>query len=287
MGNRIKSVAAIHDLSGYGRCSLAVIAPVLSVMGLQPVAVPTAVLSTHTGGFGQVAMEDLTDFIPQTLAHYQRIGLDFDCVYTGFLGSRAQIGHCLEFLSAYPRALAVVDPVMGDSGRPYRTYTPEMCAEVVELVRRADLITPNKTEMYILLRQEYNPAPLTHGEAKSCLARLSELGPSQVVVTGVELADMTVNNLAYDREANRYWRMVCSYVPQNYPGTGNVFASVLVGGILSGDSLAIAIERATRFLELTIKATYSYGTDPKEGILLERNLPWLAERHTFGGYEIL
>ena len=103
MGNRIKSVAAIHDLSGYGRCSLAVIAPVLSVMGLQPVAVPTAVLSTHTGGFGQVAMEDLTDFIPQTLAHYQRIGLDFDCVYTGFLGSRAQIGHCLEFLSAYPR----------------------------------------------------------------------------------------------------------------------------------------------------------------------------------------
>ena len=98
---------------------------------------------------------------------------------------------------------------------------------------------------------------------------------------------MTVNNLAYDREANRYWRMVCSYVPQNYPGTGDVFASVLVGGILSGDSLAIAIERATRFLELTIKATYSYGTDPKEGILLERNLPWLAERHTFGGYEIL
>lgn len=283
----VKSVAAIHDLSGFGRCSLSVISPVLSVMGIQSVAVPTAVLSTHTGGFGDVIMQDLTDYIPKTLEHYRKIGIGFDCIYTGFLGSQAQIGHCLEFLEAYPEALAVVDPVMGDGGRAYRTYTAKMCASVVELVRKADLITPNKTEMYILLKKEYNPAPLTHAEARSCLARLSELGPSQVIVTGVELADMTINNIAYDRETNRYWRVVCSYVPQNYPGTGDVFASIVVGGILNGDSLAIAIERATRFLELAIKATYSYGTDPKQGILLERHLSWLAERHSFGGYESL
>lgn len=287
MNNAVKSVAAIHDLSGFGRCSLSVISPVLSVMGIQTVAVPTAVLSTHTGGFGEVVMQDLTDYIPRTLAHYRSIGIGFDCVYTGFLGSREQIGHCLRFLEAYPEALAVVDPVMGDGGRRYRTYSHEMCGDLVSLVREADLITPNKTEMYLLLGQDYNPAPLTHSEAKSFLARLSELGPAQVLVTGVELADMTINNIAYDRDANRFWRVVCSYVPQNYPGTGDIFASIVVGSILSGDSLAIAMERATRFLELTIKATYSYGTDPKQGILLEKNLVWLAERHSFGGYESL
>ena len=162
-----------------------------------------------------------------------------------------------------------------------------MCSSVVELVREADLITPNKTEMYILLKKDYNPAPLTHTEAKSCLARLSELGPSRVIVTGVELADMTVNNIAYDRDTNTFWRVVCSYVPQNYPGTGDVFASIVVGSILNGDSLAIAMERATRFLELTIKTTYSYGTDPKQGIMLEKNLAWLARTHSFGGYESL
>lgn len=283
----VKSVAALHDLSGFGRCSLSVISPVLSVMGIQSVAVPTAVLSTHTGGFGEVVMRDLTDYIKKTLAHYQELSIGFDCVYTGFLGSREQIGQCLDFLAAYPDALAVVDPVMGDGGRCYRTYTPQMCEAVVELVKKADLITPNKTELYLLLKEEYHPEPLTHAQAKSCLARLSELGPSQVIVTGVELADMTVNNIAYDRETNRFWRVICSYVPQNYPGTGDVFASIVVGGILNGDSLAIAIERATRFLELSIKATYSYGTDPKQGILLERHLSWLAERHSFGGYESL
>ena len=287
MSNATKSVAAIHDLSGYGRCSLAVISPVLSVMGIQSVAIPTAVLSTHTGGFGDVVMQDLTDYIPRTLEHYRRIGVEFDCVYTGFLGSRAQIDHCREFLRAYPDSLAVVDPVMGDDGRAYRTYTRDMCSSVVELVREADLITPNKTEMYILLNKDYNPAPLTHTEAKSCLARLSELGPSRVIVTGVELADMTVNNIAYDRDTNTFWRVVCSYVPQNYPGTGDVFASIVVGSILNGDSLAIAMERATRFLELTIKTTYSYGTDPKQGIMLEKNLAWLARTHSFGGYESL
>lgn len=287
MGRFTKTVAAIHDLSGFGRCSLSVISPVLSVMGLQTVAVPTAVLSTHTGGFGDVTFTDLTDFLPKALEHYKRIGLSFDCVYTGFLGSKEQIGHCLDFIKASPQSLVVVDPVMGDNGKTYKTYTREMCTSLVDLVGAANLITPNKTEMYILLKQEYNPAPLTHQAAKSCLLRLSDLGPSRVVVTGVELADMTICNIGYDREAGAFWRVICSYVPQNYPGTGDIFAAILVGSLLNGDSLAIAMERATRFLELTIKTTYSYGSDPKEGVMLEKNLGWLTQSHSLAGYEIL
>lgn len=283
----VKSVAAIHDLSGYGRCSLSVISPVLSVMGIQSVAVPTAVLSTHTGGFGDVIMNDLTEFMSGALAHYKRISLDFDCIYTGFLGSSEQIDHCLDYIDAYENALVVVDPVMGDNGKTYRTYTEDMCRSMVKLVRRADIITPNKTEMYKLLQKPYNPMPLTSQEAKLCLVKLSELGPCQVVITGLELADMTVNNVGYDKSTNTFWRVVCSYVPANYPGTGDVFASVLVASILMGDSLAIAMERATKFLEMTIKMTYSYGTDPKEGILLEKNLSWLTQNHSLNGYQNL
>lgn len=285
MALAVKSVAAIHDLSGFGRCSLSVISPVLSVMGVQSVAVPTAVLSTHTGGFGDVVMEDLTSYIPQALAHYKRIGLSFDCIYTGFLASSEQIDHCVDFIEAYPNALTVVDPVMGDNGRTYRTYTDQMCKRLLDLVHRADVITPNKTEMFLLLQEPFDPMPLTFSRAKSYLVKLSELGPKQVIVTGVELADMTVSNIGYDRDTNTFWRVVCHYVPQSYPGTGDVFASIVVGSLLNGDSLAIAMERATRFLEMTIKATYSYGTDPKQGILLEKNLGWLVKAHEFNGYE--
>ncbi len=283
----VKSVAAIHDLSGYGRCSLSVISPILSVMGVQAVAVPTAVLSTHTGGFGDVIMNDLTEYLEETLNHYKRIELDFDCIYTGFLGSKEQINHCLSYIEAYPKALVVVDPVMGDNGKTYRTYTQEMCNSMVKLVKEADLITPNKTEMFMLLKKPYNPTPLTSQEAKSNLLKLSELGPHKVIVTGVELADMTINNIGYDRDTNTFWRVICSYVPANYPGTGDIYASIVVASILDGDSLAIAMERATRFLEMTIKMTYSYGTDTKQGVMLEKNLAWLTQNHSLNGYQSL
>lgn len=287
MSQFVKTVAAIHDLSGYGRCSLSVISPILSVMGLQPVSIPTAVLSTHTGGFGEVSCADLSDYPQNALEHYKRLNLDFDCVYTGFLGSLKQIDCCLDFLHTYKNSLKVVDPVMGDDGKPYRTYTSDMCKSVIQLVKCADVITPNKTEMSILLNQSYDNAPFTHQMVKTNLLRLSELGPSKVLITGLELADMTVCNVGYDRDTNAFWRVVCSYVPQSYPGTGDMYAAIVVGSLLNGDSLAIAMERATRFLELTIKTTYSYGSDPKEGVMLEKNLTWLAVHREFDGYEIL
>ena len=130
-------------------------------MGVQACPVPTAILSTHTGGFGEVAFQDLTDYLPQALSHYQRLNLDFSCVYSGFLGSEAQIDHCLAFFQAYPDALAVVDPVMGDHGRAYRTVTEGMRRRMIELVGIADIISPNLTEACILLGEPYNPMTLS------------------------------------------------------------------------------------------------------------------------------
>ena len=132
-------VAAIHDLSGIGRCSLTVIMPILSVMGVQTCPVPTAILSSHTGGFGDVVIRDLTDYIEPALKHYDRLNENFSCIYSGFLASNLQVDHCLNFFLKYNNALKVVDPVMGDHGKAYKTCTPELCKRMIELVRVADI----------------------------------------------------------------------------------------------------------------------------------------------------
>ena len=286
MQTRPKRVAAIHDLSAVGRCSLSVVLPVLSAIGVQVCPIPTAILSTHTGGFGEVAFFDLTSFLDESLVHYKRLGTEFDCIYSGFLGSEHQIDSCLDYFTSYHDALAVVDPVMGDHGKPYRTYTPAMRARMVELVRVADIITPNLTESAMLLGTDFPPS-LTHSQAKSMLARLSEKGPNQVVITGAPMATGEMANLGYDRERNAYWIVKCSYVPVSYPGTGDIFASVLTGSLLTGDSLPMAMDRATQYVELTINTTFSFGTDPREGIMLEKTLPWLAEKQMLSGFKQL
>lgn len=287
MENRPARVAAIHDLSGFGRCSLTVILPILSTMGVQVCPVPTAILSTHTGGLGDVVLRDLTDYIQPALEHYQRLELDFECVYSGFLSDVEQIDRCLSFFGSYPDALHVVDPVMGDHGKPYRTCTPAMRARMAELVHVADIITPNLTEVCILLGQDNIYDPLSTSRAKSMLARLSELGPRYVVITGVELASGGLANIGYDRDRSAFWRVDCEYVPVSYPGTGDLYASVLTGGMLTGDSLPIAMDRASRFTELAIKTTYSYGADPRHGVMLEKSLRWLTQDNILKGYRTL
>lgn len=275
MQRRIKRVLAIHDMSGVGRCSLSVISPILSALGHQCCPLPTAVLSTHTGGFGEVEMHDLTGYMRGALRQYDRLALDFDCVYSGFLSSEEQIDVCLHALNGCKNGLRVVDPVMGDNGRPYRTYTKEMQRRMVELVRVADLITPNLTEACILLGEPYRFEPIGVTQARTMLVRLAELGPSLVVVTGVQMATGALTNIGYDREHSAFWRVDCELVPVSYPGTGDIFTAVLTGAMLSGDSLPMGMRRAADFDELAIKTTYGYGTDKREGVLFESVLPTL------------
>lgn len=284
MINNSAKVAAIHDLSGVGRCSLSVILPTLSAQGIQVCPVPTAILSAHTGGFGDVVLRDLTDYILPALEHYKRLEYKFDCVYSGFLASTEQIDHCLEFFEYYKNALKVVDPVMADHGKPYKTCTPELCSRMKELVAVADIITPNVTEAAILLGENPMQADVTMQQVKSYLVRLSELGPKIVVITSV-FSDGKTYNVGYDREHSKFWRIPYNMINANYPGTGDVFASVLTGSILRGDSLPIAMNRATAFLERAIKTTYSYSTDNRDGIMLESCLDFLISNPTLCDYE--
>ncbi len=287
MEKRPARVAAIHDLSGFGRCSISVILPVLSAMGVQVCPVLTAVLSAHTGGLGEVVFRDLTDYIHPTLEHYKKLGIDFEAVYSGFLGSEEQVGSCLEFFKAYPNALKVVDPVMGDNGKAYKTCGESLQKGMKELVAVADLITPNKTEAVMLLDESYNTSPMSRSEARSLLLRLSRLGPKCVVVTGVELASGELANIGYDGENGSFWYVPCEYVPVSYPGCGDIYASVLTGAMLGGASLPIAMGKATAFAELCVKTTFSYGSDPRYGVMLESVLGSLIKNEVSGKFETL
>lgn len=282
MKNQLR-VAAIHDLSGFGRCSLSVILPVLSVMGIQCVPVPTAILSTHTGGFDNLVFKDLTDYISPCCRHYKSLDIDFDAVYSGFLASMEQVDHCLEFFTSFNSALKVVDTVMGDHGKPYKTCTKELRERMRELVGIADVITPNLTEAAILLGEDY-PTEMTQGTVKSWLARLCEKAKISVI-TGVPFTDGTVANVGCDTQTGGFWRVDWDYVPVSYPGTGDIFSSVLTGALLKGDSLPIAINRATEFSQLAIKTTYSYNVEARNGVMFEKVLGWLTADNTLSGYK--
>ena len=293
MDNIVKKVAAIHDLSGYGRSSLTSIIPILSSMKLQVCPVPTAVLSTHTGGFEGFSFLDLTDYMEQHIAHWKKLGLEFDCIYSGFLGSPRQIKIVADFVDfiGHKNNLTVIDPVLGDNGRLYGTMGKEMVEEMKKLIGKADIITPNFTEVTFLLDKEYKKE-ISEAEIKEWLIELAAIGPKIVIATSVpdedsHSTDRKTNVVAYDRENNVFWKVSCKYIPASYPGTGDAYTSVVIGSLLQGDSLPIAIERGVQFITQCILASYGFKYPNREGVLLERMLDVLKMPTISSSYELL
>ncbi len=287
---RIKRVAAVHDLSCIGRCSLTVILPILSCMGIQVCPLPTAVLSTHPGGFTGVSFYDFTRHIPDFSTHWRKEGIQFDCLYSGFLASEEQIGVVSRFIDDFSsnRPLVLVDPVMGDEGKLYSICTDTMKEGIKTLVKKADVITPNYTEACFLLGEPWQQIVSQLEPLNSWLVRLSEMGPPQVVITGIPLPDNRLANLGYDRDRNQFRHYISDLIPAKYPGTGDIFASVLLGGLLDGACLHDAVMIAGSFVTSAVQATFDAGTPPREGILLEKMLPQLscgqAIRNSIGGH---
>lgn len=265
-------VAAIHDLSGFGRCALTVVIPTLSAAGLQCVPMPTALLSTHTGGYSGFSFLDLTAQMERFSAHWLELGLTFDAVYSGFLGGAEQIDVVKRFIGAFrrPETLVLVDPVMGDDGLPYSTVTPELLSGMAELVSHADVITPNLTEAFFLLGRPVEEVRAS--DAGGLLYGLAELGPRRVVITGVPDGE-GVATVSLDLDAG-VGPLVYTLprVPVSYPGTGDLFASVLLSGLLGGRALGEASAFASDFTREVMLDTLACGTPPREGVQLERNL---------------
>ena len=265
-----KKVLCIHDLSGIGRCSLAVILPVLSVMGVQPVALPTVVLSTHTGGFGTPARLDGSVYGGQALEHYHALGVEFDCIYTGYLGGETQVALAEKAFAYWPDAKKVVDPVMADNGKAYSTVTPALIGRIRGLCRAADLILPNYTEAQLLLEREPVTDPLEDDAAQALADELTAIAPG-VVVTGLPLGKY-IGCAGAGRERFVIKKL---HIDRSFPGTGDIYGAVLIGSLLQGNALSAAADNAAEFVALAIQNTPP-EQDTRSGVWFEPLLPRLC-----------
>lgn len=287
--NKVKKVAAIHDLSGMGRVSLTVVIPILSSMGFQVCPLPTAVLSNHTQ-YPHFSFLDLTDEMSKIIEEWKKLDVQFDAIYTGYLGSPKQIQIVSDFIDGFRQAdsLAVIDPVLGDNGRLYTGFDEKMIVEMQQLITKADVITPNLTELFYLLDKPFKEEN-SDEELKSYLRELSDKGPEVVIITSVPVRNdpHKTSVYAYNRQGSRYWKVTCPYLPAHYPGTGDTFTSVVTGSLMQGDSLPIALDRATQFILQGIRATFGYEYDNREGILLEKVLHNLDMPIQSSSYELI
>ena len=272
-------VAAIHDMSGFGRCSLTVAMPILSAMGIQCCPLPTAFLSTHTGGFEGFTFLDMTDELPKVAAHWKSLNLDFQAIYSGFLGSERQIAMVEDFLRQFRGAdtVAVIDPVMGDHGAVYQTYTPAMCAGMARLSELADVITPNLTEAALLLGVPYGELPEGEAGCREIVKRLSLDGRRSVVLTGASTAPELTGAMCFDARTGRTEAVQTRRVPQEFHGTGDVFASVLTGALVQGASLPAAARQAVDFVRACAERTAKAGIPMREGVEFEPLLGLLTQ----------
>ena len=270
--------AAVHDLSGFGRCSLTVALPVLSSMGVQVSCLPTAVLSTHTGGFQGYTFRDLTEDMQPFFRHWQKENFRFDALYTGYLGSEEQIHLVDEFLSLFRTEgnLILVDPVMGDHGRLYSLYTPQMAAGMKRLCARADVIVPNMTEAAYLSGMPYQEAGHSRDYLEKMCEKLLSLGAKNVVLTGISPEEGRIGAACHDGREMRI------YAPERvnaaYDGTGDLFASVLLGALLRGWGLEKAMMLAADFTRDCVARSLTNGTDRHHGVDFEPILWQLGKR---------
>lgn len=264
-----KTVLCLNDLSGAGRCSLTVVLPALAAMGCQPLPLPTLMLSSHTGGLGEPARLDCDGYGAAALAHYKRLGLAFDCVYAGYLASEAGLALAREAFAAWPNALRVLDPVLGDGGRIYAGLEG-LAGGMRALAREADLILPNLTEACVLLNRPYIEESFTRESALALAGPLAGLCPG-AVVTGLPMGKY-VGCAGAGRES---FVLKKPYAPQPCHGTGDLFAAVLIGGLLRGNALSAAADAAAEFVSASIAATPA-DADPRLGLWFEPLLGRLA-----------
>lgn len=245
-GAYIPRVAAVHDLCGYGKCSLGIAIPVLSAAGCDVCPVPTGIFSSHTA-FPGWYMHDTTEILTDYLAAWQKIGVQIDAVYSGFLGAPEQVERIRDLYAMFPEALRVVDPVMADHGKVYPTYTPELCAAMTELAEGADILTPNLTEAAIILDEPIGDAwageDIDDAEARRLVDALLEKGTKTVVLKGIQRGDGLIRNFV-GTQGGAFFEVSNELLPYMLHGTGDLYCSCLLAAIMAGRSLDEAVRFA-------------------------------------------
>ncbi len=270
-----KRVLAVHDISCVGKCSLTVALPILSAAGLETSVLPTAVLSTHTGGFTGYTFRDLTEDISPILDHWASLNLRVDSVYTGYLGSFEQLELVSGLIDRFRRenTVVMVDPVMADNGKLYAAFGADFPAGMRRLVEKADIVVPNMTEASLLLGIPYPGENCDRETVLSVLKKLTGLGPREAVLTGVSFEEGKLGAAAYDRETGVMYEYASERVEGYYHGTGDIFGSALLAARLKGKDLGDSIRIAVDYTLAAIRRTAAEGTDRKYGVNFEECIP--------------
>ena len=276
---RQKRIAAIHDISGIGKCSLTVALPIISVAGIECCALPTALLSTHTGGFKNIYIKDLTEAISPIAEHWQSEGFEFDAIYSGYLGSMKQIDLVADAVNKLKgkNTLVVVDPVMGDNGKLYQTFSLDFAHKMRDLCAHADIITPNVTEACLMLGIDYKAPPYSKEYIEGLLKGLSKICSGTVVLTGACLNENEQGAAAYNSRQNKFSFVSCPKIPGMYHGTGDVFASVFVAAMVNGSGMETALKAATEFTCMAIENSLQNRPEMWYGVNFEGVLSKLPE----------
>ena len=271
-----KRALAVHDISCLGKCSLTAALPILSAAGIECVCLPTAVLSTHTGIAGYT-LRDLTDELMPIAAHWKRLDLRFDAIYTGYLASQEQIDLVLRLFDMFSESgtLRLVDPVMADHGTLYSGFEPDFPQQMRRLCAAADVIVPNLTEAALLLGQPYREGVLERSYIEDTLAALAALGPDRVVLTGVRPDAWRLGAASWDNGKIEY--AFSERVDGQYPGSGDAWASAFLSALLSGRSVGAACRVACDFTAEAVALTGEAPPDRRYGLRFESVLPQLIQ----------
>lgn len=273
--NRQKKIAVINDFCGFGRCSLAVSLPVISAMKLQCCPLPTSVFSNHTG-YDSFFFTDYTQHMGAYMDEWVKLGLRFDGILTGFLGTAEQVGIVKRFLEQFKAqgTVCVVDPVMGDGGALYPTYSPVLAKEMASLVPFADILTPNLTEACFLTGTAYH-SDMTEGELEEICRKLSDLGPEKIVISGLE-RDGFLENFVYEKGSGAQVIRTAKVGPCR-AGTGDVFSSMIAADAVKGVAFAKAVRHASAFISKALRRTVELDLPLTDGICFEEFLQEICE----------
>ena len=269
--NHQNKIAVINDLSGFGRCSLAVAMPIISAMKVQCCPVPTSIFSNHTG-FPSFFFDDFTDRLTPYMEEWKKLQLTFSGICTGFLGSREQIQICLQFFEEFASedTIIIIDPVMGDYGKTYATYTKEMCDEMKKLVEHATIVTPNLTEACILTDTSYHEQKWTQKEIAELALKLGNMGPQKVVITGIPQGDF-ISNYSYEKGNEGHFQRTQKVGTQR-SGTGDIFASIIAADAVNGVEFDVSVKKASKFIKKCIMKSLEMEIPVTDGVCFEEVL---------------
>lgn len=266
-----KKIALINDVTGFGKCSIAVSLPIISALKVQCCFLPTAILSNHTG-FDNFFFEDYTPKMREYIDNWEKLNLSFDGICTGFLGSKEQIEIVVEFLEKFKTTnnIVLIDPVMGDHGKLYCTYTDEMCKEMQNLIKFADVLTPNLTELCRLLDLPYPKETPNNEELNLLCKKLSLQGPTKIVITGLQRPG-AIENFIF--ETNKTYKIIkVEKIGEDRSGTGDVFSSIVAASIVKNEPFPSAVEKATTFISKALKFTNDLKLPSSHGVCFEEFL---------------